>query len=77
VTRRRAALPVAASDGDLPLNQLTWELGPGAPAGVTINPQTGVLNWMPGETLGPGEYPVMVTVRDNGTPVHIADHRAR
>ena len=59
---------VAASDTDLPLQALTWQLGAGAPIGVTLNPSTGLLTWTPGEAAGPGEYPINITVRDNGSP---------
>jgi hypothetical protein len=60
---------VAASDADLPLNTLTWQLGAGAPPGMTINTFTGALVWTPNEADGPGEFPVSITVRDNGVPV--------
>ncbi|HKQ40044.1 MAG TPA: putative Ig domain-containing protein, partial [Verrucomicrobiae bacterium] len=59
---------VEASDSDIPLNSLTWQLGPNAPIGMSINPANGTLSWLPGESRGPGEYPLTITVRDNGSP---------
>ena len=55
-----------ASDVDEPANTLTFSLEPGAPEGMTINEITGALDWAPGEADGPGEYPVTITVTDNG-----------
>jgi hypothetical protein len=48
---------------------LTFRLDPGAPAGATINPGSGVFTWTPTEAQGPGVYPVTVRVTDNGSPV--------
>lgn len=60
---------VQATDVDLPANTLTYNLESGAPAGVAINPTTGVLTWTPTEAQGPGNYSVTVRVTDNGSPV--------
>jgi hypothetical protein len=68
---------IAASDTDLPAQTLTWQLGPGAPAGLTLNPTTGLLTWTPAEADGPGEFPVTVTVRDNGAPPQSASRTLR
>lgn len=59
---------IAATDPDLPTQTLRWQLEPGFPVGMSINASTGALNWTPGENDGPGEFPITVTVRDNGTP---------
>ncbi len=48
-------------------NALTFSLGAGAPAGMTIN-SSGVLNWTPGETNGGSNFIVTVIVTDNGLP---------
>ncbi len=40
----------------------------GAPAGAQIHPTTGVFSWATTETDGPGDYPFVVRVTDNGTP---------
>ena len=58
----------AASDPDLPLETLTFTLDAGAPAGATIDPQTGVFSWTPTEADGPGTFNVTVRVTDSGTP---------
>ncbi|MBI5732444.1 tandem-95 repeat protein [Candidatus Jorgensenbacteria bacterium] len=42
---------------------LTFSLGV-APSIATIDPSTGDFSWMPGETDGPGTYPVTVVVSD-------------
>ncbi|MEX2172869.1 MAG: PKD domain-containing protein, partial [Pirellulaceae bacterium] len=56
---------VIASDpnaGDV----LTFSLDAGAPAGASIEPSTGVFNWVPDD--GPASYSVTIRVRDNGNP---------
>jgi hypothetical protein len=57
-----------ASDADVPPQTLTWNLGPGAPNGLTINAATGRLTWFTGEGNGPSTNSVTVIVRDNGIP---------
>ena len=52
-------------DGD----QLTFALDPDqAPAGATIDPQTGVFRWMPPVSQTPGPITVRVLVIDDGEP---------
>lgn len=50
-----------AVDPDVPGVPIRFSLGPGAPAGMTLNPESGVLRWTPGEADGPGLF--IVTVR--------------
>ena len=57
-----------ATDPDVPLQILTFTLGPGAPTGASIDPTTGIFFWTPDEIQGPGVYPVTVVVTDDGTP---------
>src|SRR5262249_42054371 len=57
-----------ATDADLPANTLTFSLDPGAPAGASIDPTSGIFSWTPSEGQGPGDYPVTVRVTDNGSP---------
>jgi hypothetical protein len=45
--------------------QLTYSLGPGAPAGAAINRTTGVFTWSPPAV---GTYAVTVRVTDDGSP---------
>jgi PKD repeat protein len=54
-----------ATDADIPSNTLTFSLDAGAPAGATIDPNTGAFSWTP---TGAGAFPVTVRVTDNGTP---------
>src|SRR6185369_12709949 len=56
----------AATDADLPANNLTFALVSG-PSGLTVSP-AGAIAWTPTEAQGPGTYPVKVKVTDSGTP---------
>jgi len=58
----------AASDADLPFNELTFSLAPGAPPGATINPTNGVFSWTPTAAQGPSTNSISVIVTDNGWP---------
>jgi subtilisin family serine protease len=58
------AFTATATDTDLPANTLTFSLDPGAPAGATIDPLTGVFTWTPTEVQGPGSYDIKVRVSD-------------
>jgi hypothetical protein len=62
------ALTNTAWDADIPANKLTFSLGPGAPAGMTINPTTGVLTWTPSTAQVPSTNTVVVVVTDDGIP---------
>ncbi|MBX7131623.1 MAG: tandem-95 repeat protein [Fimbriimonadaceae bacterium] len=55
---------IVASDPDLPGQTLTYYVAPGAPAGLTVDPQSGVLSWTPTESQGVGTYSVTVGVQD-------------
>src|SRR5439155_1019004 len=56
-----------ATDHDLPGNTLTFSLV-GAPAGASIDADTGVFTWTPSEAQGPGDYTFKVRVTDDGSP---------
>jgi hypothetical protein len=62
------SFPCITADADLPFNQLTYALGPGAPPDAHIDPSTGVFNWTPRENEGPGVYPITLIVTDDGSP---------
>ena len=62
------AFTAKAVDLDVPANVLTFSLDPGAPSAATIT-TAGAFTWMPTEADGPGNYPVTVRVRDDGSPV--------
>ncbi|MBL9167083.1 MAG: putative Ig domain-containing protein [Verrucomicrobiales bacterium] len=68
---------ILASDNDLPEQTLTWELAAGAPQGLSLDPALGILRWTPSEDQGPGDYPITVTVRDNGSPRQAASRTLR
>jgi hypothetical protein len=59
----------ATTDSDIPAQTLSFSLDPGAPAGAVIGSMSGIFNWTPGESDGPGVYSVTVRVTDNGSPV--------
>jgi hypothetical protein len=59
--------PVTIPEGKLysqsffsPCQNLVFSLGPGAPDGVSIDPNLGLLVWVPSEAQGPGEYTIQV-----------------
>jgi len=57
-----------ATDPDLPVNRLVFNLGPDAPAGSVIDPLTGRLTWTVPADGEPGTNMFTVRVTDNGTP---------
>jgi hypothetical protein len=57
-----------ASDANLPPQNLTFTLGAGAPAGASIDAQTGAFTWTPAEAQGPGSYQIGIIVTDSGSP---------
>jgi hypothetical protein len=57
-------LTVAASDPDLPQDQLTFSLLVNPP-GMTIDPATGAINWPTSEATGPSINSVTVQVQDS------------
>jgi hypothetical protein len=60
--------PASATDVDVPANELTFSLDPGAPAGAAIHPTTGAFTWVPSENQGPGLFDLTVRVTDDGVP---------
>ena len=65
-----------ASDPNTPALPLTYSLSPGTPAGVSINPTTGVLSWNVPATQRIGIYPVTVIVPTIARPRRaLRDHR--
>lgn len=58
---------VTANDPDG--NSLTYSLDPGAPAGATINPSSGLFSWTPPPTGFSLVTNVIVRATDNGTPI--------
>jgi len=64
----RLAFTNIATDLDVPANRLTFSLGPGAPAGASVNATNGFFFWVPTRAQAPGSYPITVTVTDDGVP---------
>jgi hypothetical protein len=62
------AITILATDTDIPAQDLTFSLGPGAPEGAAIHPTTGVFTWTPNEAQGPASYPITIRVSDDGSP---------
>jgi autotransporter-associated beta strand protein len=56
-----------AIDSDIPANTLTYTLLQG-PVGLTIDPDTGAINWTPTEADGPSSNVIIVSATDDGTP---------
>jgi hypothetical protein len=54
---------LVGQDLDLPTQTISYSLVSG-PAGMSVNPTTGGIQWTPTEAQGPGKYPVTVRVQD-------------
>jgi hypothetical protein len=69
VVNELATLTVSASatDSDIPANTLTFSLL-SPPAGMTINPNTGLITWTPSVLQSPSTNTIIVVVTDNGSP---------
>jgi hypothetical protein len=55
---------VVATDPDLPANSLSLRLLD-PPAGMTLDPATGMISWTPGESQGPSTHSITVVVTDD------------
>ena len=66
---------LVATDDDLPPQSLRYSLGDEAPEGARLDAETGRLTWTPGESAGPGRYPISVLVTDSGDPALTAERR--
>ena len=69
-----SSITLNATDPDLPAQTLTWQFVGVVPSGISIDPNTGLITWMPTETQGPATNAVTVRVRDNGSP-NLSDTR--
>ena len=62
-------LTFTATATDLDAGQtVTFSLSADAPAGASIDPNTGQFTWTPTESQGPGAYSFTVRATDNGVP---------
>ncbi|UCH85067.1 MAG: putative Ig domain-containing protein [Candidatus Latescibacterota bacterium] len=59
---------VTATDPDIPPDNLTFSVASSAPAGVSIDPTTGLFAWTPEEEYGAGVHTIDVIVTDDGLP---------
>lgn len=66
-----------ATDPDLPAQKLTFSLGPSAPTGATIDPDTGRFTWAIGTDAGPSTNVISVRVVDDGVQPRIATRSFR
>lgn len=66
-------VPASASDPDLPANGLVFSLL-SPPAGMTINAASGLIEWTPSESQGPGSNVVTVVVTDDSPDAVNARH---
>ncbi|MFO1458442.1 MAG: lamin tail domain-containing protein [Verrucomicrobiota bacterium] len=63
-----------ASDPDLG-QQLTYRLVGSTPSGMKVDPDSGLLTWIPGEADGPGTFTVQVEVSDDA-PTPLTDRKS-
>lgn len=61
---------VVATDPD-PGQSLVYSLGPDAPAGAIIDPQSGLFRWSTSESDGPAAYSFLLRATDNGSPSRV------
>lgn len=64
---------LVAEDFDEPAQTLTYSLAPGAPAGATIDPDTGFLTWLAGHGEVGETKTFTVRVQDSGAPPQSAE----
>ena len=65
---RLLELTAVATDADLPRQRLTFTLNGPVPAGLTLLPNTGDLQWRPNDSQGRTTNRISIVVTDNGTP---------
>jgi hypothetical protein len=62
------AVQIVATDSDIPANKLTFTLGTNAPAGATIDANSGIFRWTPNEAQDPSTNQITIIVTDDGIP---------
>jgi hypothetical protein len=55
-------------DSDLPVQALTFSLAPGAPAGASVGPVSGVFTWTPTTGQSPSTNILSIQLADDGNP---------
>ena len=63
----KLTVQAAATDPDAG-QTVTYSLGPGAPSGAAIDPNTGLFTWTPDPYDSTGNYSLTVVATDNGSP---------
>ncbi len=71
------SIQLSATDPDQPARNLTWTLGAGAPAGLAINPATGLLTWTPTLAQSSTTNSILIIVQDGATPPLSASNTLR
>ncbi len=64
---RRLRLQLIGTDTDAG-QRLTYSISAGVQADMSLDMNTGRFSWTPSESHGPGTYPVVFRVTDNGSP---------
>lgn len=59
---------LSASDADLPAQSLSFSFEGAKPAGMSLDPQTGRLTWLPAANQRPSSHSITVKVTDDGVP---------
>jgi len=59
---------VAATDPDVPEQNLSFHLDANAPTGASIDAVTGVFSWTPTSAQAPGVFQITIRTRDDGAP---------
>ncbi len=67
VETQAISISLQSADADLPRNQLRYSLLGNAPTGLQLSVD-GKLTWTTTESDGPGVYPIVVRVSDDGVP---------
>jgi hypothetical protein len=66
---------VAATDADVPGDNIRYRLNPGVPAGMRIDVASGWITWETGEATGPATVVAEVVATDDGVPAMSATNR--
>ena len=56
----------AAADADIPADRIRYQLGPNAPTGATIDPNTGRFSWTPDDSAGGKDYQIIIAATEEG-----------
>jgi len=62
------SLSLVATDPDIPTQHLTFTVSSDAPLGLSVDPSSGLLQWIPSEIQGPSTNSFQVFVFDDGSP---------